>query len=63
MLGELGQLALCFALALSLVMAIAGLLGAKADSPNAELARRIALECGRNLRRALLMFEAVYAQK
>ncbi len=42
MLGELGQLALCFALALSLVMAIAGLLGAKADSPNADLARRIA---------------------
>ena len=27
------------------------------------LARRIALESGRNLRRALLMFEAVYAQK
>src|SRR6201996_9196307 len=42
MLGELGQLALCFALALSLVMAIAGLMGAGADRPNADLARRIA---------------------
>jgi cytochrome c-type biogenesis protein CcmF len=42
MLGELGQLALCFALALSLVMAIAGLLGAGTDAPNAILARRVA---------------------
>jgi len=31
MTGELGQLALCFALALSLVMAVAGLLGARED--------------------------------
>ncbi len=30
MIGELGQLALCFALALSLVMAAAGLAGARA---------------------------------
>ena len=29
MIGELGQLALCFALALSLVMAVAGLFGAR----------------------------------
>src|ERR1700743_254935 len=42
MLGELGQLALCFALALSLVMAIAGLMGAGMDAPNALIARRIA---------------------
>jgi cytochrome c-type biogenesis protein CcmF len=43
MLGELGQLALCFALALSLVMAGAGLMGAKGDATlNVELARRIA---------------------
>src|ERR1700753_990928 len=42
MLGELGQLALCFALALSLVMAIAGLMGAGIDAPNANLARRVA---------------------
>src|ERR1700742_3002119 len=42
MLGELGQLALCFALALSLVMAIAGLMGVRGDTPNADLARRIA---------------------
>jgi len=42
MLGELGQLALCFALALSLVMAISGLLGTGADQPNALIARRIA---------------------
>ena len=42
MLGELGQLALCFALGLSLVMAVAGLLGARGDAPNAELARSIA---------------------
>ena len=42
MLGELGQLALCFALGLSLVMAVAGLLGAGADAPNSELARSIA---------------------
>ncbi|HEY4274109.1 MAG TPA: heme lyase CcmF/NrfE family subunit [Rhizomicrobium sp.] len=42
MLGELGQLALCFALALSLVMAISGLIGARQDAPNSELARRIA---------------------
>jgi cytochrome c-type biogenesis protein CcmF len=39
MIGELGQLVLCFALALSLVMAMAGLAGARAD---AALARRIA---------------------
>src|ERR1700761_673251 len=39
MTGELGQLALCFALALSLVMAAAGLIGARAD---AALARSIA---------------------
>ena len=42
MLGELGQLALCFALALSLVMAVAGLVGAPGDTPNSDLARRIA---------------------
>src|ERR1700761_4399576 len=43
MLGELGQLALCFALALSLVMTAAGLMGAKAGADiNADLARRIA---------------------
>ncbi len=42
MLGELGQLALCLALALSLVMAVAGLLGARGDAPNIELARRVA---------------------
>ena len=39
MIGELGQLALCFALALSLVMAAAGLTGARA---NAATARAIA---------------------
>ncbi len=39
MIGELGQLALCFALALSLVMANAGILGARED---AATARRIA---------------------
>jgi len=33
--GELGQLALCFALALSLVMAAAGLTGARADAATA----------------------------
>jgi cytochrome c-type biogenesis protein CcmF len=37
--GELGQLALCFALALSLVMAVAGLMGTRAD---ANAARRVA---------------------
>ncbi|HWF64786.1 MAG TPA: cytochrome c biogenesis protein CcsA, partial [Rhizomicrobium sp.] len=42
MLGELGQLALCFALALSLVMAGAGLMGAKAGGIHVELARRVA---------------------
>jgi cytochrome c-type biogenesis protein CcmF len=42
MLGELGQLALCFALALSLVMAISGLMGAGADQANALMARHIA---------------------
>jgi cytochrome c-type biogenesis protein CcmF len=42
MLGELGQLALCFALALSLVMAVSGLAGARADTPLTELSRRIA---------------------
>ncbi|HEU0095242.1 MAG TPA: hypothetical protein VFQ52_02220, partial [Rhizomicrobium sp.] len=35
MTGELGQLALCFALALSLVMAGAGLIGARADAQQA----------------------------
>ena len=39
MIGELGQLALCFALALSLVMAAAGLVGARAE---AQIARGIA---------------------
>src|SRR4051812_5529795 len=39
MTGELGQLALCFALALSLVMAAAGLIGTRAD---AAAARRVA---------------------
>ncbi len=39
MTGELGQLALCFALALSLVMAAAGLIGTR---PDAHLARRVA---------------------
>jgi cytochrome c-type biogenesis protein CcmF len=42
MLGELGQFALCFALALSLVMAISGLMGAGADQPNTQIARRVA---------------------
>jgi len=42
MLGELGQLSLCFALALSLVMAGAGLMGAKPSGVQAELARRVA---------------------
>jgi cytochrome c-type biogenesis protein CcmF len=43
MLGELGQLALCFALALSLVMTGAGLMGARAGADiHVELARRIA---------------------
>jgi len=37
--GELGQLALCFALALSLVMAVAGLIGTRAE---ANAARRVA---------------------
>ena len=37
MIGELGQLALCFALALSLVMAAAGLMGAR---PGAGRVRR-----------------------
>ena len=39
MTGELGQLALCFALALSLVMTVAGLMGAR---ENAGLARNVA---------------------
>jgi cytochrome c-type biogenesis protein CcmF len=39
MIGELGQLALCFALALSLVMAISGLMGAR---PPAAAARKTA---------------------
>ena len=39
MIGELGQLALCFALALSLVMAVSGLMGARAT---AVLARKTA---------------------
>ena len=39
MIGELGQLALCFALALSLVMAVSGLMGARAP---AVLARKTA---------------------
>ena len=39
MTGELGQLALCFALALSLVMAVAGLVGTRAE---ANAARRVA---------------------
>ncbi len=43
MLGELGQLALCLAFALSLVMAGAGLMGAKAGiGVHTELARRTA---------------------
>ncbi len=44
MIGELGQLALCFALALSLVMAVAGLAGSGADNARggAALARGIA---------------------
>ena len=42
MTGELGQLALCFALALSLVMAAAGLIGARPDSVQAVTARGIA---------------------
>src|SRR3954467_2747145 len=39
MIGELGQLVLCFALALSLVMAVSGLMGAR---PTAFAARRTA---------------------
>ncbi|HEX4637284.1 MAG TPA: heme lyase CcmF/NrfE family subunit [Rhizomicrobium sp.] len=39
MIGELGQLALCFALALSLVMAVSGLMGARA---HASAARKVA---------------------
>ena len=35
MIGELGQLALCFALALSLVMAVSGLIGARANAATA----------------------------
>jgi cytochrome c-type biogenesis protein CcmF len=35
MIGELGQLALCFALALSLVMAVSGLVGARAAAATA----------------------------
>jgi cytochrome c-type biogenesis protein CcmF len=35
MIGELGQLALCFALALSLVMAVSGLVGARATAATA----------------------------
>ena len=40
MIGELGQLALCFALALSLVMAVAGLMGARADAATARADRQ-----------------------
>ncbi len=40
MTGELGQLALCFALALSLVMAAAGLIGTRVE---ANAARRVAI--------------------
>ncbi len=40
MTGELGQLALCFALGLSLVMAFAGLAGARADGAPAAIAAR-----------------------
>ncbi len=39
MTGELGQLALCFALALALVMAVSGLMGTR---PSAQLARKTA---------------------
>ncbi len=39
MTGELGQLALCFALALSLVMAVSGLIGTRVE---ANAARRVA---------------------
>src|ERR1700760_1769846 len=39
MIGELGQLAMCFALALSLVMAVSGLMGAR---ENAGVARKTA---------------------
>ncbi|MGH6827755.1 MAG: heme lyase CcmF/NrfE family subunit [Rhizomicrobium sp.] len=42
MLGELGQLALCFALALSLVMAGSGLLGAREAGVQVELGRKVA---------------------
>ncbi len=44
MTGELGQLALCLALALSLVMTVAGLMGARADGLNngAAAARAVA---------------------
>ena len=40
MIGELGQLSLCFALALSLVMAVAGLMGVR---PQSAIARRTAV--------------------
>jgi cytochrome c-type biogenesis protein CcmF len=40
MTGELGQLALCFALGLSLVMAFAGLAGARNDAAQAAIAAR-----------------------
>ena len=39
MIGELGQVALCFALALSLVLSASGLMGARAP---ALVARRVA---------------------
>ncbi len=39
MTGELGQLSLCFALALSLVMAVSGLMGAQ---PSSLAARKLA---------------------
>jgi len=42
MTGELGLLALCFALALSLVMAAAGLIGARAHGAQIVTARGIA---------------------
>ena len=49
MTGELGQLALCFALALSLVMAAAGLAGARAGDAGAATARGIANACAMGL--------------
>jgi len=76
MTGELGQLALCFALALSLVMAAGGIIGARPGESNsgALLARAhshsadprlIAGYCGKNeeLDEAVASFAVAYADR